>query len=105
MKRVTAGQAHVQAMLAAALVAAEVRDEAEEGVGTLRYKNDYYLTGWYEAANKIAQRLSDLAQGEKANGSSSNDGEGEAGSERRRSQEGREPARAVHRRPKKKVPR
>ncbi len=59
-QRLTVGLAHRQAMLAAAMVAAEVRDEAEEGVGRA---GRFGLCGsaWYQAADTIAKRLLDLA--------------------------------------------
>ena len=46
---------HRQAMLAAALVAAEVRDEAEDD------RAKAMMAGWYQAADKVARRILDLA--------------------------------------------
>lgn len=66
---------HRQALLAAAIVAAEVRDEAEDGRRglvvdrTISRAGDHvvdagaiYRSGWYEAADKIAKGLLELAE-------------------------------------------
>jgi hypothetical protein len=57
---------HRQALLAAALIAAEVRDEAEDTI--LAYAPtgpathaQCYTSGWYQAADKIAKRIRELA--------------------------------------------
>ena len=53
---------HRQAMLAAALVAAEVRDEAEED------RAKAMMAGWYQAADKVARRILELANKPAENG-------------------------------------
>ncbi len=57
---------HRQALLAAAIVAAEVRDEAEDDPPNPRMARgpgqQEYRAGWYEAADKIAKGILELAE-------------------------------------------
>ncbi len=56
----TPSQIHRQAMLAAALVAAGVRDEAEGGDEPPLPREPRFRQGWYQAADKIARALLEL---------------------------------------------
>jgi hypothetical protein len=52
---------HRQALLAAAIIAAEVRDEAESDPD-IGLRDKALMSGWYQAADKIAKQLVDLAE-------------------------------------------
>lgn len=61
-QRLTVAEAHRQAMLAAAMVAAEIRGEADTPM------RGACADAWYTCADKIARRLTELADKPPASG-------------------------------------